>query len=464
MKRLTYISFLCIALLLPFLAACDDDDNGSQSAPISVTRIYLEDADATVTDRAVDFARLGQLIRIEGSGFLGLRQIYVNGYKTYFNNALVTDQNIWVTLDSKTPVADANVDVRNTIRLVKDQAECVYEFTIRAASPQITSIDNTLPTVGEKVKVYGSSLHETTKVTLPGGVEITSGIENDPDGEWYAFTMPDGVTEGGSILSEGANGLAKTPACFNESRAYVIDFDNLGVMGSWSATYSADDLVDDPLNSGRGKVALLVPQTYLDEGGIQPNVGLHKYWATAGTGEPTDDWTRMTSVIPADTPLENVAIQLDVYFPEIWNGAGQLEISLINNLNSYGWGSGNTLPGNENVDAYAAVWVPWFVNEGVVPYKAEGWKTVTFPIGSIGDFNDGKAHTFQEVIDVRNNASNANFLFFLSNANIVLNEGAENEVVIKTTTFNQKIYVDNIRVVPYERFVVSDFPDDESVE
>ncbi len=453
-----------MALLLPFLAACDDDDNGSQSAPISVTRIYLEDADATVTDRAVDFARLGQLIRIEGSGFLGLRQIYVNGYKTYFNNALVTDQNIWVTLDSKTPVADANVDVRNTIRLVKDQAECVYEFTIRAASPQITSIDNTLPTVGEKVKVYGSSLHETTKVTLPGGVEITSGIENDPDGEWYAFTMPDGVTEGGSILSEGANGLAKTPACFNESRAYVIDFDNLGVMGSWSATYSADDLVDDPLNSGRGKVALLVPQTYLDEGGIQPNVGLHKYWATAGTGEPTDDWTRMTSVIPADTPLENVAIQLDVYIPEIWNGAGQLEISLINNLNSYGWGSGNTLPGNENVDAYAAVWVPWFVNEGVVPYKAEGWKTVTFPIGSIGDFNDGKAHTFQEVIDVRNNASNANFLFFLSNANIVLNEGAENEVVIKTTTFNQKIYVDNIRVVPYERFVVSDFPDDESVE
>lgn len=453
-----------MALLLPFLAACDDDDNGSQSAPISVTRIYLEDADATVTDRAVDFARLGQLIRIEGSGFLGLRQIYVNGYKTYFNNALVTDQNIWVTLDSKTPVADANVDVRNTIRLVKDQAECVYEFTIRAASPQITSIDNTLPTVGEKVKVYGSSLHETTKVTLPGGVEITSGIENDPDGEWYAFTMPDGVTEGGSILSEGANGLAKTPACFNESRAYVIDFDNLGVMGSWSATYSADDLVDDPLNSGRGKVALLVPQTYLDEGGIQPNVGLHKYWATAGTGEPTDDWTRMTSVIPADTPLENVAIQLDVYIPEIWNGAGQLEISLINNLNSYGWGSGNTLPGNENVDAYAAVWVPWFVNEGVVPYKAEGWKTVTFTIGSIGDFNDGKAHTFQEVIDVRNNASNANFLFFLSNANIVLNEGAENEVVIKTTTFNQKIYVDNIRVVPYERFVVSDFPDDESVE
>ncbi len=453
-----------MALLLPFLAACDDDDNGSQSAPISVTRIYLEDADATVTDRAVDFARLGQLIRIEGSGFLGLRQIYVNGYKTYFNNALVTDQNIWVALDGKTPVADANVDVRNTIRLVKDQAECVYEFTIRAASPQITSIDNTLPAAGEKVKVYGSSLHETTKVTLPGSVEITSGIENDPDGEWYAFTMPDGVTEGGSILSEGANGQAKTPACFNETRAYVIDFDNQGVMGSWSATYSADDLVDDPLNSGRGKVALLVPQTYLDEGGIQPNVGLHKYWATAGTGEPTDDWTRMTSVIPADTPLENVAIQLDVYVPEIWNGAGQLEISLINNLNSYGWGSGNTLPGNEQVDAYAAVWVPWFVNDGVVPYKAEGWKTVTFPIGSIGDFNDGKAHTFQEVIDVRNNASNANFLFFLSNANIVLNEGAENEVVIKTSTFNQKIYVDNIRVVPYERFVISDFPDDESVE
>lgn len=50
----------------------------------------------------------------EGSGFSGLKRIYVNGYETYFNNALMTDNNVWVTLNAATPVEKANVSVRNT--------------------------------------------------------------------------------------------------------------------------------------------------------------------------------------------------------------------------------------------------------------------------------------------------------------------------------------------------------------
>lgn len=117
----------CAALLsaccLLLLAGCKDDDGG-EGATMTINKIYLENAKATdsITDREVTFARLGQLIRIEGSGFTGLKHIYINGYDTYFNNALLTDNNVWVTLNAKTPVDKADASVRNKITLTKTTA------------------------------------------------------------------------------------------------------------------------------------------------------------------------------------------------------------------------------------------------------------------------------------------------------------------------------------------------------
>lgn len=203
---------LGLLVMTPFLASCGDDNDDSGAAQMVINKVYLENASAedSVYDREVSFARLGQLIRLEGSGFTGLKHVYVNGYDTYFNNALMTDNNVWITLNANTPVAKAEASVRNTIQLVKDNATYTYQFTIRASSPSVTSVDNTLPRPGEKVTVYGNNLQETTHLTLPGGVEITEGITSDEDGKWYSFTMPSGVTESGSITSEGANGTAVT--------------------------------------------------------------------------------------------------------------------------------------------------------------------------------------------------------------------------------------------------------------
>ena len=174
---------LMLLAIVPSLTSCNDDDD-CQSTTMTINKVFLEDTKAEDGnyDREVEFARLGQTLRIEGSGFSGLKKIYVNGFETYFNNALMTDNNIWVTLNSKTPVAKADASVRNTIRFVKDNTETTYQFTIRAAAPVIASIDNTLPQAGETVKVSGANLDGTTKVTLPDGTEITEGIVNDDEG------------------------------------------------------------------------------------------------------------------------------------------------------------------------------------------------------------------------------------------------------------------------------------------
>lgn len=461
MKTIKYFWTLCLVLAGFSLASCSDDDN-SGSTPMTIDKIFLENIEDEVNnDREVDFARLGQLIRIQGSGFTGLKKILINGYDTYFNNALMTDNNVWVTLNGDTPVEKADDDVRNTIVLVKDGTRLVYQFTIRASAPTITSIDNTLPKPGETVTVYGTNLQETTKLTLPGGVEVTSGIISDEDGEWYQFTMPSGVSAAGSITSEGANGTAVTPPYFNDFSCFITDFDGKGELGTWSATYGTEDLVDDPLGTGRGKVAMLVPNVKLNAGGLDAGSN-SLLWATAGNDNANDDWgSRMYSTVPATTPAANVAIQFDVYCPEEWDLSGQMEISLQNNLSNYGYGSNGTKYSSQYYNT-ATVWVPWFNREdgSHAPFTTgERWQTITIPMTAFGNYDPTEAPdvTFQKICEDRNAGSYRNFVVLFVNADL---EDEALGVKYPSKLFNQKIYIDNLRVVNTTPVSVSDFNDE----
>jgi len=449
MKTIKYIAMMMMAAMM-FTACSDDDDAGSKT--MAINKIYLEDVESTVPDREVTFARLGQLIRIEGSGFTGLKKVYINGYDTYFNCALMTDNNVWVTLNSKTPVADASDDVRNTIVLVKDNSRLTYNFTVRASSPSISSVDNTLPMAGELVTVNGSNLQEITSITLPGDIQVTEGITSDEDGEWFTFTMPSGVTESGSITAVGANGTAISPSYFNNNDCYIINFDGLGVQGGWSATYSSEDLVDDPLNSGRGKVAQIVVSDTVKAGANEKG-----FW-TAGNDEATDDWNRMTQFIPGRTPVDSVAIQFDVYVPEPWYMSGQMEITIQNNLSNYGYGSACTKASSDYINqAYA--WVPWLDREtgAASAYDTGGkWRTITVPLSEFGNYTNNEVEwTFQNVIDDRNSGSYRNFGFLFVNPDLEYSE----DIVYPAQIFTQKIYVDNFRIVPITAHTVSDYND-----
>ena len=464
MKTTRYFMTLCLAVMAIGFTGCKDDDD-SGSAQMTIDKVFLENIDDKVNkDREVDFARLGQLLRIQGSGFTGLKKIYINGYETYFNNALMTDNNVWVTLNSKTPVEKADESVRNTIILYKnDGNRLMYPFTIRAAAPGISSVDNTLPKAGETVTVYGSNLQETTKITLPDGTEITSGITSDEDGKFYSFVVPAeaDLSVAGSITSEGANGTAVTPTYFNDFRNFVTDFDDKGELGSWSATYSSDDLVDDPLGTGRGKVAMMVPNSKLDAGGLDAGSNA-LFYATAGNDNANDDWTgRMYASIPATTPASDVALQFDIYCPTSWDLSGMIEISLQNNLSNYGYGSGCTKFSSQYKNT-ASVWVPW-LNESDgshTPFTTgERWQTITIPMTAFGNYDSSEAPdaNFQLICEDRNAGSYRNFLIFFCNSDVESAEDATPAFKYPASLFTQKIYIDNIRVVSTAAISVSDF-------
>lgn len=465
MKNSKYILWLsCLVFLSSVFVSCNSEDEyfegKYQDTPIVIDQIYLEDYESSVPDRPVDFARLGQLIRIEGKGLYGMKKVFINGYDTYFNRAYVSDNSMLVQINSNTPVVEAEPEVRDIIRLVKDNVETAYDFTIRAASPSVTHLNNTLPQAGEVVYVYGRGLHETAKVTLPGGKVISTGIENDPEGEWYSFVMPADVTEGGSIYSEGANGSAATPAYFNNTSSTVLNFDGNGKQGfwSWSATGSMindEDLVDDPHESGRGKSVQFVPERLIDAGGIASGKPRAAECWTAGNDNDADDWSRMYTQIPANTPLTEVAFQFDVYVPEPWSGTGYLQIVLFNNFNFAGIGSDDDGSSNQ-----VAFYVPWIRDGEVVPFQTEGWQTVTIPFSTFNKYaaqiENKETPVFQDVVDQRNAATYKNFGIGFVNTDFTY-EGVE----VTATNFSSRIYLDNWRVVPFKSITISDYPEDE---
>ena len=467
MKNIKYIYFVCLALISITFLSCEDNEN-LDSTPIKVTQIYLEDHESSVTDRPVEFARLGQMIRIEGSGFLGLKKVYINGYDTYFNVAFVTDNSMLITINSKTPVVDAEEELRNTIHLVKSGTDLVYPFTIMAASPSITRLSNTMPQPGDLVTAYGTNLHETIRVTLPGGVVVTD-IVSDEEGEWFSFTMPSGVTTSGSLLSEGANGKAATPAYFNFTECIILDWDGNGDPGAWSWSEGGSmigvqdtddqesDLVSDPLNSGRGYCVPLIPDRILNgtNGGVVAGKARATEAWTAGTDNPMDDWSRMYEYFSPTTPLTEVAFQFDIYVPDPWSNTGQIQIVLYNNFNFTGVGS-------DDDGQRTAFYIPYIQDGVMIPFQTTGWQTVTIPFSEFGYYanlledDEATPPTFQNVVEDRLAATYQNFGMGIVNTDFTY-QGVE----VIATLLNRKIYVDNWRVVPIRKVTMSDYDEEE---
>jgi hypothetical protein len=446
-KHWASLAFLSLTMIFGMLfTACDNSD--SQGGTITINKVYLEDVNSSVPDREVTFARLGQALRIEGSGFTGLKRVYINGYSTYFNVVFVSDNSMLVNVSSDTPTIEADPTVRNTIRFVNDNGEFVFPFEIRSSKPAISSISNTMPNPGEKITVYGTGLTEVSKVIFPGNVEVTSGITSDEEGESFTVTVPSGMSDnGGSIFAQSSNGGVYSPAYFNFKKGVLIDFDGKGSQGSWDKTSMIlpGDLESLALGTGNTSQGKYVPHHPDRMAAFTAGANRQSEVWTAGTG--VDNWrTQLTPYIPASTPLDKVAFQFDVYVPEAWKDSGFLKICMINNFNGGEWAGA------------VYNYVPWIVDGKSVEYKTTGWTTVTIPLNKFYVWSKD-SFTFETVLAYREAATYQNFGIYFENSDIKLSNvtGNASEVEFAAKATSVKVYTDNWRIVPLDTPVYNDF-------
>lgn len=431
---LTVLTFTSLFFMAFIFNSCDDNNDKSSSAPVKINKVYLEDAQSTVPDREVTFARLGQTIRLEGSGFTGVKKVYINGYDSYFNPVFVTDNSMLVSISQDVPTIDAPADVRNIIRVEKSADNYVdYTFEIRSAAPTITSISHTMPKAGDLITLYGTGLQGITSVTFPGNVVVTSGITSDnKKGEYCTVTVPQGVSnDGGSILVIGANGGAYSPACFNFKKGVFQNFDDVNNY-SWAS--GIDDagiaLTDVIPSAGNGPQSQGGYQCFNKDGkSIAANADV-RYWTNSSS------WpSSLLNIIPASTSTSDCGVQMDIYVEGVWN-SGVIRMVMAD-------GSGT--------DRYCMIYCPWYVNEKVVPFQNPGcWYTITLPFSLSSDY---KGKTFGDVVASMVNASYKQSGPWFHNIGVT--------DVFDPVATTVKIYFDNLRVVPLNTPTYSDFPDEQ---
>jgi len=438
-----------IFLMATLFTACKKE---SSVGPITITKVYLEDASSKVKDREVSFGRLGQMLRIEGSGFTGLKRVYINGLSVYFNVAFVSDGSMLVNIPKNTPTADAEASARNTIRLANDSYEASLTFSIREAAPAITSVSHTMPQAGEMITIYGTGLKEVSKVVFPGNITVTTGITSDKDGKFCTVAVPSGIPdEGGSILIECSNGGAYSPAYFNFKKGILLDFDEHGTQGFWGSTASMIkdvDLESAAIGTGnvsQGKYCAHRPSRISSFDAAKNRCS--EVW-TAGNG--VDNWrTQLTPYIPAATVLSSVALQFDIYVPDAWANSGFLKICMVNGFNGGEWSGA------------CYNYVPWLVNGSIVPYQTTGWTTVTVPLSQIYSLATASM-TLEDALALREKANYQNFGFYFENSDFTLKNitglDSDKDKSFASASTSVKVYTDNWRIVSLATPTYTDYP------
>ena len=467
MKQLRYLMFFVASLALSVaFYSCDDDCDCENSAAPIIHRVFLQDVNSSVPDREVDFARLGQVIRIEGENLLGLTKVFFNEYSSYFNPVFITNTSMIVQISRDVPI----IPNGGEIRLVKGgQSSEPFPFEIRSAAPSITKISHTLPLPGEWITVYGSGLSEVSKVVFPGGIvettEIIQGIneKGEPDGKSFKVKVPNGISEnGGSIFIECSNGGAYSPAYFGCKNCVVLDFDGRGVHGFWGSggMINDEDILSAPL--GQGNVS---------QGNYCPMLPSRLIPISAGTPRATEVWTSGNEIwselfvesglIAGNAPVAEVAVQFDIYVPADWSGTGMLGINLTNS-----WSAGEQWTGQ------CYNYIPWLNGATKVPFNTKpdkdtpaSWVTVTVPLSEFyfvaRDLTTFA--TFNDVIAEREKASYKNFGLMFHNNDFTLKNitGKESDeaTVFESASTSVGIYVDNLRIVSLATPKYSDFPE-----
>ncbi|MDR0541637.1 MAG: glycan-binding surface protein [Dysgonamonadaceae bacterium] len=426
-KQVLFVAGLLVTACI--FNSCENKEDDGANTPMTIRKVFLENAQSSVPDREVTFARLGQIIRLEGSGFAGVSKAYVNGKSCYFNPVFVTDNSMMLQISADAPTIEAPDAVRNTIRLEKSTANfLVYNFEIRASAPTVTRISHTMPQAGDVITIHGSGLQGVESIAFPGNVIVTAGIvSDDEDGKWCTVVVPEGVSgDGGSLLVIGANGGAYSPACFNYRKGLFHNFDDVQNY-AWGSGIDNTALTE-VIPAGKKPQSQGGYQVFNATGSLAANSD-QRFWLNSA------NLTTALSAVPASTPAADCGIQMDIYVEGEWNSG------IIRFVMADGWGASR----------YCMIYQPVYIGGTYDKAAFENpgtWFTVTLPFGLSADF-EGK--TLGDVIAQMSSATYKQAGPWFENTGIT--------DVFDPVPATEKVYFDNIRVVPLNTPIYSDFPD-----
>ena len=439
------IKNLCWSALLRFslsgmFSCSDDDDDG---------RIYSGWSNMLGEDaRQITSVYTGTWIRLDGSGFSGLRAIYCNGLQvTEYNSTYMSDSHLTFKVPSGVPMAHEIEDesVRNTIRILTSHGEGVYRnFIFKDVNkmPSVTDVSYTLPEAGDFITIMGKYLNSTSAVYFPGNdgnevqvpyIEGNEDLVISGDGAQVTVRVPEGVGErSGSLrieMAEIGDNYYTPNYMFHDKAMFVHDYDgtsalNYGVSSGAPmncAYYPADAPEASEVPAGAKAYVFSIPAgapaTFPVVADNNSPFGYFRF----NTGKQLEYLIGQSNgEFARETDARKVALQADIYMNHDWS------------TGIVGWRM-NKNGGRGNGESAWNV-ASWTNNK---PYKFNGhWKTLTFPIHT-------KFVTLGEAVDAWSADSGIHSLFTILNFDILSTGLTMKEAA------DFRMFVTNLRLVSY---------------
>lgn len=325
-------------------------------------------------------------------------------------------------------------------------------------APSVTSVDRTLPMVGEKVTITGRNLQFVDHVYLPvenGEKEIT---DYEKGSKQISFILPEGNYAPGSIRcqSTSAHLSCYTPAyMFRNDCVFFHTFSTNGTKAPYTGTEfeytiksmgtlmsGANNLISDKLPAGHSLLSVSEnvknPDALLSFFGKTPL----STWAVASKTDDKKGYLRFSSAdrfqyvldnnalqdVKSNTPCSQLALQMDIYVSTdgepVWN-TGYVSYRLNKDQSSL----------TSSMLANVAMWT-----EGNPVSFADGWKTFTIPLSDFAVTKSASTSTLGGLIA---SLKGSNLQTLLTLVNYPLDE-LHPAKEVKDFQFN----IANIRLVP----------------
>jgi hypothetical protein len=318
------LSFFSMALLvLGVFTSCDDDSAGSSSGILAITSV-AKSVEGDLTPVTQGDPKNYYIIR--GSGFLSTQKIYFNDYDTYFNPALVTDTEIFVLIDEKTPYANAS----NELKIVTKNGTVTFPFVVSPPSPNFGSFNLVNTADGDVITIYGnyflnpivkigsvtvpviSSTLTEVKVKLPVGsnkkyVSVTTisgtatsnyaiGTAIFDDVEYYGFDFPawnNHTYESDGKAEQGLIHIKKKMAAWDNLQGNWSWYDQIGdysgirlsikadTPGTIKFIFNGDWSERNLLTVGTGWTTFVIPWSALGNATHVQNISFQNYTKNA---------------------------------------------------------------------------------------------------------------------------------------------------------------------------------------
>ena len=337
-----FLIFFCIAAGLITVASCKKEQ--AHSAPVIM---QIRAVSPAPDDSVLTRAGSGQTVVIQGSYLASTRQVYFNGYPAPFNSALLSDNNIVVTIPADMPFASLDPAELNTIKVVTAYGEVLYQFPIVPPIPIISKATNEDAVTGDRITLTGNNFFFIDKVIFPGGIEVSTNIVTNQSGTTLQVTVPPGIPTGGPLLVVSPSGVGTSAFLFDDFTTGVIcNFDNVSTL-DWGCPVSSDAGLF-PGNTGS--------YAHLSQSNIPAN---NWDWWNGDRGIITKqkDWVPASAL---NDPAGNYAMKFEIYVKAPWS-TGCMYIG----------------PPPDDNWQYISRFEPW---KNSPDFKTDGWVTMTVPL------------------------------------------------------------------------------------